>query len=100
MNVNKIRPEEITQLIKRQLAGYDKKVEVAETGTVISVGDGVAKIYGLEKAMAGELVDFGNNVGGMVLNLEEETVGVAVLGDDTLIKEGSSVRRTNKIVQV
>lgn len=96
----KIRPEEITQLIKRQLADYEKKIEVAETGTVISVGDGVAKIYGLENAMAGELVDFGNNVSGMVLNLEEETVGVAVLGDDTLIKEGSTVKRTNKIVQV
>lgn len=96
----KIRPEEITQLIKRQLADYEKKVEVAETGTVISVGDGVAKIYGLENAMAGEMVDFGNNVSGMVLNLENETVGVAILGDDTLIKEGSSVKRTNKIVQV
>lgn len=96
----KIRPEEITQLIKRQLADYEKKIEVAETGTVISVGDGVAKIYGLENAMAGELVDFGQNVSGMVLNLEEETVGVAILGDDTLIKEGSTVKRTNKIVQV
>ncbi|MBI3543901.1 MAG: F0F1 ATP synthase subunit alpha [Deltaproteobacteria bacterium] len=96
----KIRPEEITQLIKRQLADYEKKVDVAETGTVISVGDGVAKIYGLEYAMAGELVDFGQGVSGMVLNLETETVGVAVLGDDTLIKEGSTVRRTNKIVQV
>src|SRR5689334_12399069 len=96
----KIRPEEITQLIKRQLADYEKKVEVAETGTVISVGDGVAKIYGLENAMSGEMVDFGNSVSGMVLNLEEETIGVAILGDDTLIKEGSSVKRTNKIVQV
>ncbi|MEW6057934.1 MAG: F0F1 ATP synthase subunit alpha [Bdellovibrionota bacterium] len=96
----KIRPEEITQLIKRQLADYEKKVEVAETGTVISVGDGVAKIFGLENAMAGEMVDFGNNVSGMVLNLEDQTVGVAILGDDTLIKEGSPVKRTNKIVQV
>lgn len=96
----KIRPEEITQLIKRQLADYEKKVEVAETGTVIAVGDGVAKIYGLENAMAGEMVDFGQNVSGMVLNLEDETVGVAILGDDTLIKEGATVKRTNKIVQV
>jgi F-type H+-transporting ATPase subunit alpha len=96
----KIRPEEITQLIKRQLADYEKKVEVAETGTVIAVGDGVAKIYGLENAMAGEMVDFGSGVTGMVLNLEEETVGVAILGDDTIIKEGSTVKRTNKIVQV
>ncbi len=98
--MNKIRAEEITQLIKKQLSDYEKKVEVAETGTVIAVGDGVAKIHGLENAMAGELVDFGNNVSGMILNLEAETVGVAILGDDTLIKEGTSVKRTNKIVQV
>ncbi|MBI2605463.1 MAG: F0F1 ATP synthase subunit alpha [Deltaproteobacteria bacterium] len=98
--MNKIRAEEITQLIKRQLTGYEKKIEVAETGTVITVGDGVAKVYGLENAMAGELVDFGNNVSGMILNLESETVGIAILGDDTLIKEGSAVKRTNKIVQV
>lgn len=96
----KIRPEEITQLIKRQLADYEKKVEVAETGTVISVGDGVAKIFGLEKAMAGELLDFGHNISGMVLNLESDTVGAAILGDDTMIKEGSTVKRTGKIVQV
>ena len=98
--MNKIRAEEITQLIKKQLSDYEKKVDVAETGTVIAVGDGVAKIHGLENAMAGELVDFGNNVSGMILNLEAETVGAAILGDDTLIKEGTSVKRTNKIVQV
>jgi len=95
-----IRPEEITQILKTQLASFDKKLDVSETGTVVTVGDGVAKVYGLEKAMAGELVDFGNGVGGMVLNLEEESVGIAILGDDTLIKEGSTVKRTNKIVQV
>lgn len=96
----KIRPEEITQLIKKQLSDYEKKVDVSETGTVISVGDGVAKIYGLENAMAGEMVDFGENVSGMVLNLESETVGVTVLGDDTFVKEGSTVKRTGKIIQV
>jgi F-type H+-transporting ATPase subunit alpha len=95
-----IRPEEITQILKTQLKDFDKKLDVSETGSVISVGDGVAKIYGLEKAMAGELVDFGSGVFGMVLNLEEESVGVAILGDDTIIKEGSSVKRTGKIVQV
>ncbi|OFZ20133.1 MAG: F0F1 ATP synthase subunit alpha [Bdellovibrionales bacterium GWB1_55_8] len=95
-----IRPEEITQILKTQLTGFEKKLDVSETGTVVSVGDSVAKVYGLEKAMAGELVDFGNGVSGMVLNLEDETVGIAVLGDDTLIKEGSTVKRTNKIVQV
>ncbi len=95
-----IRPEEITQILKSQLANFEKKLDVSETGTVVAVGDGVAKIYGLEKAMAGELVDFGGGITGMVLNLEEESVGVAILGDDTQIKEGSTVKRTNKIVQV
>jgi F-type H+/Na+-transporting ATPase subunit alpha len=95
-----IRPEEITQILKSQLANFEKKLDVSETGTVVSVGDGVAKIYGLEKAMAGELVDLGSGVTGMVLNLEEESVGVAILGDDTLIKEGTSVKRTGQIVQV
>jgi F-type H+-transporting ATPase subunit alpha len=84
-----IRPEEITQILKTQLKDFDKKLDISETGSVISVGDGVAKIYGLEKAMAGELVDFGSGVFGMILNLEEEAVGVAILGDDTIIKEGS-----------
>ncbi len=95
-----IRPEEITQILKTQLKDFDKKLDISETGSVISVGDGVAKIYGLEKAMAGELVDFGSGVFGMILNLEEEAVGVAILGDDTIIKEGSTVKRTGKIVQV
>ncbi|MGZ3688012.1 MAG: F0F1 ATP synthase subunit alpha, partial [Bdellovibrionota bacterium] len=95
-----IRPEEITQILKSQLANFEKKLDVSETGTVVAVGDGVAKVYGLEKAMAGELVDFGGGVSGMVLNLEEESVGIAILGDDTLVKEGSTVRRTGKIVQV
>jgi F-type H+-transporting ATPase subunit alpha len=95
-----IRPEEITQILKSQLASFEKKLDVSETGTVVAVGDGVAKVFGLEKAMAGELVDFGGGVSGMVLNLEEESVGIAILGDDTLVKEGSTVKRTNKIVQV
>jgi F-type H+-transporting ATPase subunit alpha len=95
-----IRPEEITQILKSQLANFEKKLDVSETGTVVTVGDGVAKVYGLEKAMAGELVDFGGGVSGMVLNLEEESVGIAILGDDTQVKEGSTVKRTNKIVQV
>ena len=95
-----IRPEEITQILKSQLVDFDKKLDISETGTVVTVGDGVAKVHGLEKAMAGELVDFGGGVSGMVLNLETESVGIAVLGNDTLIKEGSTVKRTGKIVQV
>ncbi|HTL12462.1 MAG TPA: F0F1 ATP synthase subunit alpha [Bdellovibrionota bacterium] len=95
-----IRPEEITQILKSQLADFEKKLDISETGSVVSVGDGVAKVYGLEKAMAGELVDFGNGVTGMALNLEEETVGVAIFGDDTLVREGATVKRTGKIVQI
>lgn len=95
-----IRPEEITQILKTQLASFEKRLDVSETGTTVSVGDGVAKVYGLDKAMAGELVDFGNGVSGMVLNLEEESVGIAIFGDDTQVKEGTVVKRTNKIVQV
>jgi len=95
-----IRPEEITRILKTQLADFSKKLDVSEAGTVISVGDGVAKVYGLDKAMAGELVDFGDEVYGMVLNLEEESVGIAVLGNDKKIREGSTVKRTGKIVQV
>ena len=95
-----LRAEEITQILKTQLKDFEKKLDVSETGTVITVGDGVAKVYGLEKAMAGELVDFGSNIFGMVLNLNEESVGIAILGDDKLIKEGSTVKRTGKIVQV
>src|SRR6185295_16467881 len=95
-----IRPEEITQILKSQLADFEKKLDVSETGSVVSVGDGVAKVYGLEKAMAGDLVDFGSGVTGMALNLEEETVGVAIFGDDTLVREGATVKRTGKIVQI
>jgi F-type H+-transporting ATPase subunit alpha len=95
-----IRADEITQILKSQLADFEKKLDVSETGSVITVGDGVAKVYGLEKAMAGELVDFGSNVSGMVLNLEEAGVGIAILGDDKKIKEGAVVKRTGKIVQV
>ena len=95
-----IRPDEITQILKSQLADFDKRLDVSETGTVVTVGDGVAKIYGLEKAMAGELVEFGAGVQGMVLNLEEESVGAVILGDALTVREGTTVKRTGKIVQV
>ena len=95
-----IKPEEITQILKSQLRDFDKKLDISETGSVIAVGDGVAKVHGLEKALAGELVDFGGGAFGMVLNLEEEAVGIAILGDDSKVKEGSVVKRTGKIVQV
>lgn len=94
-----MRPEEITQILKSQISDFDKKLDVSETGTVVTVGDGVAKVYGLEKAQAGELVDFGSGLFGMVLNLEEESVGVALLGEGD-VKEGATVKRTRRIVEV
>lgn len=95
-----IRAEEISEIIKQQIQDYDKKVEVSETGTVISVGDGIARLHGLENAMAGELLEFPGGIMGMVLNLEMDNVGAAILGEDVHIKEGDTVKRTNRIVQV
>jgi F-type H+/Na+-transporting ATPase subunit alpha len=95
-----IRVEEISRIIRKQIEDYDKKVEVSETGTVLSAGDGIARVYGLEQVMAGELIEFPNGVQGMVLNLEEDNVGAALLGQANLIKEGDEVRRTGRIVDV
>jgi F-type H+-transporting ATPase subunit alpha len=95
-----IRAEEISDIIKAQIKDYDKQVEISETGTVLSVGDGVAKVYGVEKAMAMELLEFPHGILGMVLNLEEDNVGVAVLGEVEHIKEGDTVKRTGRIAQV
>jgi F-type H+-transporting ATPase subunit alpha len=95
-----IRAEEISQIIRKEIDGFDQKVAVAETGTVLEAGDGIARVYGLESAMAGELLDFGHNVVGLVLNLEEDNVGVALLGDYEHVREGDTVKRTGKIAQV
>ncbi|MDM8556008.1 F0F1 ATP synthase subunit alpha [Desulfococcaceae bacterium HSG7] len=95
-----LRAEEISQIIKAQITDYDKKVELSETGTVLSVGDGIARVYGLEKAMAMELVEFPGGILGLVLNLEEDNVGVAIMGEDIHIKEGDIVKRTKRIAQV
>ncbi|NQT90993.1 MAG: F0F1 ATP synthase subunit alpha [Candidatus Omnitrophica bacterium] len=96
----KIRPEEITEILKQEIKSYKEKVDTAEIGMVIEVGDGVARIYGLDNAMEGELLLFPNNIYGMVLNLEEDTVGACIFGDDSFIKEGNEVRRTKKVAQV
>lgn len=95
-----IKAGEISQLIKTQIKGFEKEIDIQEVGTVISVGDGIARIYGLEKAMAGELLEFPGNISGMVLNLEEDNVGAAILGADYTIKEGDIVKRTGKIVEI
>ncbi|MBW2296734.1 MAG: F0F1 ATP synthase subunit alpha [Deltaproteobacteria bacterium] len=95
-----LRAEEISQIIKEQITDYDKKVELSETGVVLSVGDGIARVYGLEKAMALELVEFPGGILGLVLNLEEDNVGIAIMGEDVHIKEGDMVKRTGRIAQV
>lgn len=95
-----IRAKEISEIIKSQITNYGCQVELAETGTVLSVGDGVAKVYGVAKAMAMELLEFPHGILGMVLNLEEDNVGVAILGDVEHIKEGDTVKRTGRIAQV
>ncbi len=95
-----IKAEEISEIIKKQLQGYEAEVDLQEAGRVIEVGDGIARIYGLQGAMAGELLQFPGDVFGLVLNLEEDNVGAVLLGDDTLIKEGDTVTRTKRIAQV
>lgn len=96
----KMRPEEITAIIKQQIEHYQVDLNVDDIGTVIEVGDGIARIHGLEKAMAGELLEFPHEVFGMVLNLEEDNVGAVLLGGEVEIKEGDTVRRTGRIMQV
>ncbi|HPP74763.1 MAG TPA: F0F1 ATP synthase subunit alpha, partial [Armatimonadota bacterium] len=99
MAVN-IRPEEVTDILEKQLASYKKEVREVGVGTVLQVGDGIARVYGLEDVMASELIEFPNGVMGMVLNLEEDNVGVVVMGPDEEIKEGDIVKRTGRIIDV
>ncbi len=96
----KIKAAEISDILRRQIRDYDREIDVAETGTVLSVGDGIARVWGLDQAMAGELVEFPGEVRGLVLNLEEDNVGVAVMGEDVHIREGDLVRRTGEILRV
>ncbi|HYA13126.1 MAG TPA: F0F1 ATP synthase subunit alpha [Syntrophales bacterium] len=98
--MEKIRAEEISEIISKQIRDYEKKLDVSEVGTVLSVGDGIARVYGVENAMAMELLEFPGGILGMVLNLETDNVGVAVLGEVTHIKEGDIVKRTGRIAQV
>ena len=95
-----IKPEEISDIIRKKISDYDDKVKVDEVGYVVETGDGIVKIYGLNNCMAGELIDFGNGVHGMAMNLEEESVGCVLLGGDTKIKEGSIAKRTGRKVSI
>ncbi|APF19777.1 ATP synthase subunit alpha [Caldithrix abyssi DSM 13497] len=95
-----VRPDEVSAILKKQLRDFEKETDVYEVGTVLQVGDGIARIYGLENVMAGELVEFPHEVMGMVLNLEEDNVGAILFGEDTLIKEGDQVKRTGRVMEV
>ena len=95
-----VRADEIAAVLERQLAGYEAEVDVAEVGTVLSVGDGIARVYGLEQAMAGELLAFPNDVYGLALNLEEDQIGAVLMGESRLVDEGDEVRRTGRIMEV
>ena len=95
-----VRPEEVSTILRRQLSGFQKEVDVYDVGTVLQVGDGIARIYGLEKVMSSELVKFPNGVFGMVLNLEEDNVGAILFGESTLIKEGDIVKRTRRLASM
>jgi len=95
-----IKAEEISQIIREQIKDYEKKLEVSETGRVLSVGDGVARVHGVEKAMAMEMLEFPGGIYGLCLNLEEDNVGVAIMGEDTKIKEGDIVKRTGRIAEI
>src|SRR3989454_7130777 len=95
-----LRAAEISEILKRQIQGYDKQIELRETGTVLSASDGIARIYGLDRVAAGELLQFPHNIYGLALNLEEDNVGAAVFGEMQAIKEGDEVRRTGRIAEV
>src|SRR5690349_16324006 len=95
-----IRAEEISKIIRDQIGSYAVDVDVAEVGTIVSVGDGIARVHGVEKTMAGEMLEFPHGVFGIALNLEEESVGAVLLGDFTEIREGDTVKRTGRIISV
>ncbi|HBG92009.1 MAG: F0F1 ATP synthase subunit alpha [Nitrospirae bacterium GWF2_44_13] len=95
-----IKVDEISELLRKQITDFEKKVDVSEIGTVVSVGDGIARVYGLDKCMSSELLEFPNNIMGMALNLEEDTVGAVLFGEDSFIHEGDIVKRTGRIMSV
>ena len=96
----RIKPEEVSKIIRNEIEGYNKSLDVANTGTVLEVGDGIARVYGLNKAMSGELLKFENGVMGMALNLEEDNIGAVIFGESRGIKEGGTVKSTGKVAEV
>jgi F-type H+-transporting ATPase subunit alpha len=98
--MSEVRPDEISAIIRRQLSGFESEVDIYDVGTVLQVGDGIARVYGLSKVMASELIEFPNDVFGMVLNLEEDSVGCVLFGESTLVKEGDTVKRTKRVASM
>ena len=96
----KIRPDEISSIIRQQIESYNQEVKISNVGTVLNVGDGIARIYGLEKVMAGELLEFQDGTVGIALNLESDNVGAVLMGDGLTLQEGASVKATGKIAQI
>jgi len=96
----KLQADEITSIIKKRIEGFELKIDINEVGKVIGIGDGIAKVYGLNNVMAGEMVEFENGIKGQVLNLEESSVGIVVLGEFSGIREGMSVKRLGALLQV
>ena len=95
-----VRPEEVSAILRRQLAGFEKEADIYDVGTVLQVGDGVARVYGLSKALMSELIEFPHGVFGMVLNLEEDNVGCILFGESSDIKEGDTVKRTGRVASM
>ena len=95
-----IRPDEVSSIIREQLSNYKTAAQLEEVGTVLQVGDGIARIYGLTKVKSGELIEFDNGLKGIVLNLEEDNVGAVLLGSSAGVKEGDTVKRTNQIASI
>src|SRR5271156_3274991 len=95
-----IKADEITQLLKEQIANYDSKIRVDEVGTIISLGDGIARLHGLDKVMAGELLEFPHGVAGLAMNLDEDQVGAVLMGEYDALREGDQVKRSGRILSV
>ncbi len=95
-----VKPDEVSAILRKQLSGFEKEIDVYEVGTVVQIGDGVARVYGLTKCMASELIEFPHGVFGMALNLEEDNVGCILFGDYTQVREGDEVRRTGRVASM
>ena len=95
-----VKPDEVSEILRKQLSGFEKEIDIYDVGTVVQIGDGVARVYGLSKCMASELIEFPYGVFGMALNLEEDNVGCILFGDYTLIKEGDEAKRTGRVASM